>query len=84
MRIPTLSTVLMPVLMLLSFALQIRADEPLGPPARYEVQSPSHKFVATLEPKSGVRVSVSGSSEALWTSTNWFRVAFLAMTGSTS
>ncbi|MDB6028041.1 MAG: hypothetical protein JWM68_4264 [Verrucomicrobiales bacterium] len=77
MRIPTLSA----VLILLSCASQLQADEPLAPPARYEVQSPSHKFVATLDPQSGVHVRASGSSETLWTSTNWFRVAFLADDG---
>lgn len=77
MRITTLST----VLILLSCALPVHADEPLAPPARYEVQSPSHKFVATFDPQAGVRVNAAGSSEALWTSTNWFRVAFLADDG---
>lgn len=77
MRILTLPT----VLILLSCALPIRADEPLAPPTRYEVQSPSRKFVATLDPNSGVRVSAAGASEVLWASTNWFRVAFLADDG---
>ncbi|MCP5520186.1 MAG: hypothetical protein H7A46_01400 [Verrucomicrobiales bacterium] len=69
------------VLMFLCCASAIRADEPLAPPSRYEVKSSSHKFVATIDPKSGVRVSAAGSSQALWTSTNWFRVAFLADDG---
>ncbi len=43
MRILTLST----FLILLSRAWTIQADEPLAPPARYEVQSPSHKFIAS-------------------------------------
>jgi len=77
MRIRTIST----LLFLLSFASEVRSDEPLAPPARYEVRSPSRRYVATLDPKTGVEVRASGSSEILWTSTNWFRVAFLADDG---
>ena len=50
MRIPTIAT----LLILLSYASVVRADEPLAPPARYEVQNSSHKYVATLDPKTGV------------------------------
>jgi hypothetical protein len=77
MRIPTLSA----VFILLACSQPIHADEPLAPPSRFEVQSPSHKFTATLDPKSGVSVRAAGSSEVLWTATNWFRVAFLADDG---
>ncbi len=77
MRIPTIAT----LLILLSYASVVRADEPLAPPARYEVQNSSHKYVATLDPKTGVAVRATGSSNILWTATNWFRVAFLADDG---
>src|SRR5260221_5893950 len=77
MRIATIAN----LLILLSCASVVRADEPLAPPARYEVKSSSHKYVATLDPKTGVVVRATGSSNILWTATNWFRVAFLANDG---
>jgi hypothetical protein len=74
-RIPILFT----VLLLLFPVLPTRADVPLPPPAHYEVKCPSRQFVAALDPGTGV--SVIGSSEVLWASTKWFRVAFLADDG---
>jgi hypothetical protein len=77
MRIPTITA----ILILLFFASVVRADEPLAPPARYEMQSASHKYVAILDPKTGVVVRAADSSTILWTATNWFRIAFLADDG---
>ena len=77
MRIPTLLS----LLTLLLCTTVGRADEPLAPPARYEIQSPAHKYVASLDPKTGVAVRAAGSTNILWTATNWFRVAFLADDG---
>src|SRR5689334_6478798 len=77
MRIPKFFLLLMS----LFCALPLHADEPFATPAPYKVQSPSRAFVASLDPKSGVQVSAVGASDVLWTSTNWFRVAFLADDG---
>jgi hypothetical protein len=68
-------------LVLVAVVSLVRADEPLAPPERYELQSASHKYVATLDPKTGVAVRAAGSTNLLWTSTNWFRVAFLGDDG---
>jgi hypothetical protein len=65
------------LLVLLGCVPAIRADAPLPPPQRYEVQSPSRKYVATLDPKTGVEVRASNSAAVLWRSKVWSRVAFL-------
>src|SRR5689334_19510682 len=59
-----------------------RADSPLAPAKRYEVESPSKKFVATVDPKKGVSVRAVGAQEILWKAKRiWSRVAFLADDG---
>jgi hypothetical protein len=69
------------LLVLFSHAAVVQADEPLVRPARYEVASPSGKYVAILDPKTGVVVRTAGATNVLWSGTNWFRVAFLADDG---
>ena len=64
------------------FAPAIRADSPLPPPKRHEVESPSKKYVATIDPTRGVSLRAAGSRKTLWKSPKvWSRTAFLADDG---
>ncbi len=63
-------------------ATVIRADSPLPPAKRYQVESPSKKFIATVDPKSGVTVQSAGAKESLWRAKRvWSRDSVLADDG---
>jgi hypothetical protein len=68
-------------LILLSSASVVCADTPPPPPERYEIHSPSHKYVATLDPETGTEVRATSSSKVIWTSPHWYRAAFLSDDG---
>jgi hypothetical protein len=62
-------------------SLMSYGDAPLSPPSGYEISSPSSKFFAKVDPKSGVCVYAAGSTNALWTLSKWFRISYLADDG---
>lgn len=57
------------------------ADTPLAPSSNYDVRSPSGKFFARVDPKFGVSVYSTGSTNGIWRLSKWFRQAFLADDG---
>ena len=70
------------LLILLCCPPDLRADTPLPPPKRYEVESPSKKYSATVDPKTGVTVCAAGSGKTLWKAPKiWSRKALLADDG---
>ena len=70
------------LLILLCCPLDLQADTPLPPPKRHEVESPSKKYIATVDPKTGVTVRAAGSGKTVWKAPKiWSRRAFLADDG---
>ncbi len=70
------------VSILLCCPLDLQADRPLPSPRRYEVESPSKKYSATIDPKTGVTVRAAGSGKTVWKAPKiWSRRAFLADDG---